>query len=300
MVDYLDRLNEEMRLYDFSDNTIKRYNNIVDRYQKYLLLYEDIPDAADASSTQIKHFLGFLEHGDGNGNGATCHGNTLNQMISVFDFFTTYVLHQPFYRKEFHKFKVVKYIPYVPSRSFTKYFINSIEDPEVKAFVCLLYSSALRSDEDQHLRGCDIEASNGRIVVRETKTREARYAYLSNKAYEILVDYVKKAGIHDKNAYLFPSKWGNKYHGTMPVSDSWGNDQIAKHEKELGLEHKITCHTFRRAAAVHMAAARPNDPRMLYIISDFLGHKSLDSTRHYLVNGSVYNGNPLFFSPFDL
>ena len=299
----LDKLELQMRFSGKREGSIADYKSIIRRYLEYLLVYCGITDPKEATYIDMKGFIGFLQYGDGKGNGGTCKGNALNQAVTKLGFFQEHVLLMDFDRREFPKIKFDKYIPYIPERDFVLKFIDTIEDLEVKAYLSLLYSAALRNNEVRFLKCGDIEKSRNRIKVSESKNREQRYAYLSDKTYKILKEYVRTVlipkGLSSSDLYLFPSKRKSTCR-EKPVSSSWINGRIKKHEKELNLEHKITTHTFRRACACHMAEARPDDPRMLFIIADFLGHKSLESTRHYLHMGNVYNGSPFFFSPFDL
>ena len=291
-----------MLIADLSDSTKARYLSVISRYLTFLDIYEGIYDAGTASYKEIRDFLGFLEHGDGHGNGGTCNGNTLKQFASIFDFFYTYVLGKPFDRRQYPRFHYTKYLPFIPTREEVIEFINRISNLKLKAYVSLLYSAAMRSDEVQNLFCRDIVHSKGYILIEEAKNRSQRTAYLSSNAYLVLVEYVKNElipkGLSGKDRHLFPSAW-KKYQDTRPVCDGWADSQIAKQEKLQGLPHRFTCHVFRRACACHIAGEHPDDPRMLFILADYLGHNSLESTRHYLVNGQVCNGNPLFFSPFD-
>ena len=68
---------------------------------------------------------------------------------------------------------------------------------------------------------------------------------------------------------------------------------MARHEAELGWEHRLTCHSFRHAFGTHLYENRTD----LLTIKHLMGHKSLHSTLIYIHLAS-YNARNVS-SPFD-
>lgn len=68
---------------------------------------------------------------------------------------------------------------------------------------------------------------------------------------------------------------------------------IYAHEKCLGWEHRLTCHSFRHAFGTHLYENGTD----LLTIKALLGHKSLHSTTIYVQLAS--NGIGRAISPFD-
>lgn len=71
------------------------------------------------------------------------------------------------------------------------------------------------------------------------------------------------------------------------------NQFIFAKEKELGLKHQLTCHSFRHAFGTHLYENGAD----LLTIKALLGHKSLNSTTIYVHLAS--NGINNAVSPFD-
>ena len=71
------------------------------------------------------------------------------------------------------------------------------------------------------------------------------------------------------------------------------NQFIFAKETELGLPHRLTCHSFRHAFGTHLYENGAD----LLTIKALLGHKSLNSTTIYVHLAS--NGTRNAVSPFD-
>ena len=68
---------------------------------------------------------------------------------------------------------------------------------------------------------------------------------------------------------------------------------IRSHEKELGWEHRFTCHTFRHAFATY----HYEDGTDLLTLKALMGHKSINSTAIYVhLSSGAFSSSP---SPFE-
>ena len=205
-------------------------------------------------------------------------------------FFTIYVLHKTWDDSQLPRRRFDEYLPYVPSQKDTWTFISTIPDLKVKAFVTLLYSAGLRSCEVRNLKCPDIEHSNKRIFIRQAKNRSSRYAILSDTAWDTILEYW----------YSFPTEarprdwlFTQQRDKTRPLNHEHIPHHIALHEKRLGWEHRISCHTFRHAFGTHLYENGTD----LLTIKALLGHKSITSTTIYVHLAS--NGTTCAVSPLD-
>lgn len=165
-----------------------------------------------------------------------------------------------------------------------------VPDLKVKAFVTLLYSAGLRSCEVRNLKCPDIEHSNKRIFIRQAKNRSSRYAILSDTAWDTILEYWYSfpAGARPRD-WLFTQQRDK----TRPLNHEHIPHHIALHEKRLGWEHRISCHTFRHAFGTHLYENGTD----LLTIKALLGHKSITSTTIYVHLAS--NGTACAVSPLD-
>ena len=212
---------------------------------------------------------------------------TINHCISQLRFFTLYVLHKPWDASQLPMRRFDSYLPYVPSQKETWAFIHSFSNLKHKAILSLMYSAGLRVGEVCALRYEDISRSSMRIHIRHSKARSDRYAILSRNALDILTQYWFHAG--RPTGFLFPSR----NDPARPMASYTVNQFIFAKEKELGLKHQLTCHSFRHAFGTHLYENGAD----LLTIKALLGHKSLNSTTIYVHLAS--NGIRNAVSPFD-
>ena len=156
-----------------------------------------------------------------------------------------------------------------------------------KAILSLMYSAGLRVGEVCSLRYNDISRSSMRIHICHSKARSDRYAILSHNALDILTQYWFLAG--KPTGFLFP----NRNDPSRPMAPYSVNQFIFAKETELGLPHRLTCHSFRHSFGTHLYENGAD----LLTIKALLGHKSLNSTTIYVHLAS--NGTRNAVSPFD-
>lgn len=150
-----------------------------------------------------------------------------------------------------------------------------------------MYSSGLRIGEVCRLRYEDIERKNMRIHIRHSKNRQDRYAILSQAALDLLTEYWFSYG--KPMGWLFPKQSG----ADAPIDTFFLSRHIHEHERRLGWEERLTCHSFRHAFGTHLYENGTD----LLTIKALLGHKSLNSTTIYVHLAS--NGTKNAASPFD-
>lgn len=278
---YLDTFREMLSLRGLTDHTLKSYSTYINSYLLYLeTVLHKRPE--DVSWQELRAYISFIQIN------RNLSDRTMNACISQIRFFTLYVLHKPWdpYQLPMRKFDT--YLPFVPTRQEVNTFISTLPDLKEKAMVVLLYSAGLRAGEVRHLRYEDIERRNLRIHITHGKNRSDRYAILSSNALDILSDYWKA---YDKPmGWLFPKVYGDQ---SKPVDHFYLPRHIELHEKRLGWEKRLSCHSFRHAFGTHLYENGTD----LLTIKALLGHKSLSSTTIYVHLAS--HGSSLAVSPFD-
>ena len=138
----------------------------------------------------------------------------------------------------------------------------------------VLYSTGMRIGEVSAIRTDDVDLQRGTVLVRDSKTRSLRTAFLNEYCCQILDIYINE--MREKVLWL--------HNGADPdlLFGSSKNLQIsfAKILKDACIHkgfEKLTPHSFRHAFGYHMLRSGC-DIRM---IQKFLGHERLDTTSIY-------------------
>ena len=269
---------------DLAPNTIATYLS----YLKTFITWaeENLPgrDISSVTWAEIRTFLLWLKEVKG------LNPRTVNVHIAQLRDFFQYVLHREWDRFEVPYMRFDQYLPIVPTRDEISAIIDSISNPKHKAEIALLYSSGIRVSELCRLHCGDILRSKNCIYISRSKNRSDRFAILSEKAYQLLVIYIRTTFPSAKpEDWLFP---GQKC-GTS-ISDqsvrSVFHDAVAR----AGLSDRgFVLHCTRHAFGLHLYEAGTD----LFSIKEAMGHKSLSSTEVYLTLG-IGNGRSVK-SPYD-
>lgn len=258
---------EMLSLRGLTDHTVKSYSTYIRAYLEYLYTIL-LKKPEDVSWQELRAFIRWLQKQ------RSLTDRTMNTCISQLRFFTIYVLHMPWDPTQLPMRKFDEFLPYVPSQDDTYHFISSIPDLKQKAMVAVMYSGGLRIGEVCHLRYEDIDRKNLRIHIRHSKNRSDRYTILSHLALDLLTQYWFDCG--RPMGWLFP-KPTCKDSGN-PIDAFFLSRHIHEHERRLGWEEKLTCHSFRHAFGTHLYENGTD----LLTIKALLGHKSLNSTTLYV------------------
>ena len=283
MDDYLKQYREMISLRGLTDHTPTAYSTYISAYLGYL---SDILGRSpeEVSWAEMRDFIRWIQKE------RQLSDRTINACISQLRFFITYVLRRTWdpYQLPFRKFD--SYLPFVPARQEMQTFLSTITDPKFKALLCLMFSSGLRIGEVRHLKCRDIEHSNGRILIRSSKSRSSRYARLSETAWQLILRYWYSLPVQERpRDFLFTQKRDS----ARPIDHQRVPDYIRSHEKELGWEHRFTCHTFRHAFATY----HYEDGTDLLTLKALMGHKSINSTAIYVhLSSRAFSSAP---SPFE-
>lgn len=279
---YLKLFREMISLRGLTDHTVKSYSTYIRAYLNYLSqILEKTPD--DVSWDELRDYIRFIQKE------RNLSDRTINAAISQLRFFTIYVLHKKWDDSQLPMRRFDTYLPYVPTEEQVWHFISTIDDLKQKTMVAIMYSAGLRIGEVCRLRYEDIDRKNMRIHISHTKGRNDRYAILSKMALDLLTEYWFA---YDKPMnWLFPKQ--TKKDSDKPIDTFYLSRHIHNHEKELGWEEKLTCHSFRHAFGTHLYEHGTD----LLTIKALLGHRSLNSTTIYvhLANNGLSNA----VSPLD-
>ena len=278
---YFNSYLEMISLRGLTDHTRISYSTYIRSYLDYLSnVLSKSPE--DVSWQELRDYIKWLQHERG------LSDRTINCAISQLRFFTMYVLHKPWDDTQLPLRKFDSYLPYVPSADEVSMFISTLPTLKQQTMVALMYSAGLRVSEVCNLKYSDINRPSMRIHISKTKNRYDRYAILSQKSLDMLTEYWYA---YDRPTdWLFPAKHDN----SKPCKTAVLSRQVMEHRKNLGLNPKLNCHSFRHAFGTHLYENGTD----LLTIKELLGHKALTSTVIYVHLASFSSRN--IKSPFDL
>lgn len=270
---------------DLAESTISTYCSYLTQFLKWF--EESFPDRPVDSVTweELRSYIKYLK------DVKSLNPRTVNVYIAQLRDFFQYTLHRDWDRYQLPYLRFDEKLPNVPTKERINLIIDSISNPKHKAEIALLYSSGMRVSELCRLHCGDIYRSKNTIYVSPSKNRSDRYAVLSEKAYGLLLEYIRSSYPGAKKTdWLFP---GQKQ-GTHICEQSIAN-VFQKQLKILSLsEEGYSLHSLRHGFGLHLYEAGTD----LMTIKEAMGHKSLSSTETYLRLG-IGNGRSVK-SPYDI
>ena len=188
-------------------------------------------------------------------------------------------------------------LPTVLSREEVAQLLGSIQSDRIRTVLRLIYHTGLRIREACRIRIKDIDAAAGRLHVRNGKGGKDRCVPI---APEMLADLRRFWRRHRHPAWLFPGMqcdW--KAHkepliqrarkAKSPMSESGVQNAFRLALAASGLRKKATPHTLRHSYATHLL----EEGVSIRLISQYLGHSSLDTTLIYTHLTAVSEGKAL-------
>lgn len=270
---------------DLAEGTISTYTSYMSQFIDWTESELDAKPLSDVSWEEIRSFLRYLKD--------IRHLNprTVNVYIAQLRDFFHYVLHRDWDKYQVPFLHYDELLPKVPSKELVHAIIDSLDNPKHKAEIALLYSSGIRVSELTRLHCKDVMPSRHTLYISRSKNRSDRYAVLSEKAYELLVAYVRSLPVMPgKEDWLFPGQKTGQHICTQSVYETFRKQLAVLDLQEAG----YSLHSLRHAFGLHLYEAGTD----LLSIKEAMGHKSLASTSVYLTLG-IGNGRSVT-SPYDI
>lgn len=250
IIKYVQMYSDDLRLKNYSDNTISNYTNQVKLFLEYFNKTATKP--SEISEKQIKQWL--------------LLANSINgrkHRISAVKLFYQLTGKQPL------KFKHIEYprserkLPQIIDKEFLLDAILKIQNTKHKAIIALAYSTGMRVSEVCSLKIADIDSKRMIITIRQSKGRKDRIVALSVKILEFLRIYFLE---YRPKEYLFNGQFDLQYSHTSC-------NQIVK--KYLGKQYHF--HLLRHSNATALLESGTD----LRIIQKHLGHTNSKTTEIY-------------------
>jgi integrase/recombinase XerD len=186
------RMQEDLRLRNFSERTVRRYTHTVAEFATY---FHKSPD--QLGPEHVRTFLLHLL------NERKLAWGTIQGARSALKFLYMRTLKQTWLDQEIIKPKVRRKLPTVWSREQVCAVLDAEMNIKHRALLALYYSAGLRCQEALDLKVTDIDSKRMIIHVREGKGKFPRQVMLSPKLLEILRAYWRGRKPRD---WLFPGR----------------------------------------------------------------------------------------------
>ena len=247
---YIELYSEDLKLKNYSKNTIKNYTNQVKCFLEYFNNIATKP--SEISEKQIKEWLLLAKSVNGR-----------KHRISAVKLFYKFTGKQPLKFRHIEYPKSEKKLPQVIEKEFLLDRISKIQNKKHKAIIALAYSTGMRVSEVCNLKIEDIDSKRMIINVRQAKGRKDRIVALSSTILEILRNYFKE---FKPKVFLFNGQFNLQYsHRSC--------NQIVKHY--LGKDYHF--HLLRHSCFTALLEAGTD----LRLIQKVAGHSSSKTTEIY-------------------
>ena len=229
-IELLKKIEDELRLRNYSKKTIKSYLICLSDYFHYIKIVKKDPDM-----NIIKKYL--LEKQN---KGQS--GQTINLYLNAIKYFHREIFKSPV--KINLKFaKTSKKLPVVLSRSEIEKIINSIKNRKHKLLISLAYGAGLRVSEAVNLKVKDISVEDLIIHIKQAKGKRDRITVIPERLKPEIASFI--AG-KNNNDYLIISDRGGKLtdRTAQKIFENALKKSGIKKRSDISFSATQFCHTF--------------------------------------------------------
>lgn len=254
-----------MKRRNYSPHTVKNYMNIL----KHFVVWVNVP-IEKVDRNKVAEYTDHLLY-------KRLKPKTINCHLACIRVFYDYLHHDeginvPNPIKRGSALRMPKPLPRHLRDEEVVVLFDSIKSPRDRAIFRIMLRCGLRVEEVANLYISDLDLRQKRIFVRNGKGRKERVVYISQDAYEAIVNYlrVRRSSMAKK---LFLVEKG--LHLCEPISVRGIQKRIEYYARISGIE--VSCHQLRHTMATQML----NADAIVETIQDLLGHNAISTTERY-------------------
>lgn len=252
---YLKKLENELRLRNYSPKTIKSYTGCV---AEYLRAKQNNFASVDIDYIK-KYLLSIIDKG--------MSSQTINQNLQAINFFCWNVL--KFRGKIDIKFaKTPSKLPIVLSRNEIQKILEVIKNEKHNLMIALAYSAGLRVSEIINLKIKDINLEELTIHLKGAKGNKDRITIFPEKLKEKIIEII---ALRDKKDFVFASERGGR------LTERTAQKVFEKALNDAKIGKDATFHSLRHSFATHLLE---NGVDVRYV-QELLGHANIRTTQIY-------------------
>ncbi|MBU0981292.1 tyrosine-type recombinase/integrase [Patescibacteria group bacterium] len=254
MKSVLQKLEQELRVRNYSRKTVRNYCALVKEY-----LYSREGEL-EMNEADIKDFLDRKIR-------AGKSGSTVNLYLNALKFFYRNVMGDS--RKiEIRYAKRNKTLPQVLSKEEIERILGVIRNQKHWLMLALTYGAGLRVSEVVSLKVWDLQYERGMIRIKCAKGKKDRMTILPKKLRGRLKAW---SAFLDGKDYIFESERGGK------LSERTLQKVFDMAVEKAGIKKSVGLHSLRHSFATHLIEKGVN----LRYVQELLGHSSIKTTQRY-------------------
>jgi site-specific recombinase XerD len=203
--------------------------------------------------------------------------NTVNVQVASLVFLYRHVLNREVKWGTIIRQRSPKSLPDIPTREEVHHIINSVRKLRFRIFLLVVYSLGLRTTEGLKLEVNDVDASQHRVHIRNSKGGKDRYVVLPELTLQALRRFWKT---HRHPRLLFPSpvfdaECNRRPGGSMDASSVQAAFRATLRESRI--QKRLTIRSLRHAYATHLLELGMD----MRLIQDLMGHEDSKTTARY-------------------
>ena len=230
---------QALRLQRKRERTIETYLQYLWKVAKH---FNRCPD--DLSSCELKSYFSWML--------SRYASNTVNVQVASLIFLYRHVLNQEVEWGKIIKQKNPQSLPDIPTREEVQFVINSVRTLRFRIFLLVVYSLGLRTSEGLKLEVGDVDGSQHRVHIRNSKGGKDRYVVLPELTLQALRRFWMT---HRHPRLLFPSPVFDAARSRRPGACMDASSVQAAFRatiRESGIQKRLTIRSLRHAYATHL------------------------------------------------
>jgi site-specific recombinase XerD len=251
------RFIDDLRLKNFSSNTIKVYVHAVDKFARH---FGRSPEELGLEEVRA-YLVHLIDRGLSRGSCVIAR-NSLRHLYQD-------TLGRSGWIEDLPRPKRERRLPVVLSRDEVRRLFSVVTNLKQKALFMVAYDSGLRLSEILNLHMEDIDSQRMVIRVRQGKGKKDRYARLTPGLLNLLREYWRA---YRPDSLLFPGASKDKRYDLATPGQL-----LKKACRRAGITKRVSMHTLRHSFATHLLEAGVN----LRVIQHLLGHGRIQTTVIY-------------------